>query len=97
MLFALFRAKSCAICLMSRFTTKFNKPKNEGVDDETGEPLVQRKDDTEDTVRNRLEIYHEQTEPLVAFYSSRDDAKYSKGEGVGSVDEIKAKVFAALA
>jgi adenylate kinase len=78
----------------------YNPPKQEGLDDITGEKLVQREDDQEDTVRNRLNVYHEQTKPLVAFYSSLtggDAANYSRIEGVGSVDEITRRVFAALA
>jgi adenylate kinase len=78
----------------------YNPPKQEGLDDITGEKLVQREDDQEDTVRNRLNVYHEQTKPLVAFYSSLtggDAPKYSRIEGVGSVDEITRRVFAALA
>jgi adenylate kinases len=47
-----------------------NPPKNEGLDDETGEALIQRDDDKEDTIRNRLHVYHEQTEPLVSFYKN---------------------------
>ena len=77
----------------------YNPPKVEGVDDETGEPLVQREDDKEETVRNRLNVYHEQTKPLVDFYRNLggDDApRYSRVEGVGSVEEITAKVLAAL-
>lgn len=77
----------------------YNPPKVEGVDDETGEPLIQREDDKEETVRNRLNVYHEQTKPLVDFYSNLggDDApRYSRVEGVGSVEEITAKVLAAL-
>lgn len=80
----------------------YNPPKEEGVDDVTGDPLVQRSDDTEETVRNRLSVYHEQTEPLVGFYrelaerSPESAPKYSKVEGVGSMDDIRKKVFAAL-
>lgn len=80
----------------------YNPPKSEGVDDATGEPLIQREDDTEETVRKRLKVYHDQTEPLVDFYSnltSQGDEpapKFSKIPGVGDVDEIKAKVFAVL-
>ena len=54
---------------------KYNPPKREGLDDETGEPLIQRDDDKEDTVRKRLTVYHDQTEPLVNFYSD-DSIKY---------------------
>ncbi|WP_269619379.1 adenylate kinase [Zhongshania sp. BJYM1] len=77
----------------------YNPPKQDGVDDITGEALIQREDDQEDTVRNRLKVYHEQTKPLVSFYSSLtgDHApKYSRVEGVGSVTEITQRVLAAL-
>jgi adenylate kinase len=78
----------------------FNPPKEEGVDDVTGEPLVQRADDTEDTVRRRLDVYREQTQPLVAFYTSlakeREGLRYERVLGVGTVDEIREKVIAAL-
>ena len=80
----------------------FNPPKVEGKDDETGEDLIQRDDDREDTVRKRLSVYHEQTEPLVEFYSSwanqggEGAPKYAKVEGVGGVEEIRDRCFAAL-
>ncbi|WP_019529962.1 adenylate kinase [Dasania marina] len=77
----------------------FNPPAQEGVDDETGEVLIQREDDHEDTVRKRLEIYHDQTAPLVAFYQAKSDeigSKYHCVAGVGSVDDIRNKVLAAL-
>lgn len=75
----------------------YNPPKVEGVDDESGEPLIQRQDDSEETVLNRLSIYHDQTEPLVAFYQNLPGgSKYSRVEGVGSVDGIKEKVFEVL-
>ncbi|WP_263322254.1 adenylate kinase [Endozoicomonas sp. Mp262] len=75
----------------------YNPPKEEGKDDVTGEPLVQRDDDQEETVRKRLAVYHEQTAPLVDFYRA-DDVKacYSRIEGIGSVDEIRGKVLEAL-
>ena len=77
-----------------------NAPKVAGKDDETGEELIQRPDDSEETVRKRLALYHEQTKPLVDFYSKLSAAtgspKCSKVEGVGSVEEITAKVLAAL-
>ena len=82
---------------------KFNPPKAEGRDDETGEPLIHRDDDHEDTVRKRLEVYQSQTRPLVAYYSdwaaSGDAAapKYRKISGTGSVDGITARALAALA
>lgn len=79
----------------------YNPPKVEGKDDETGEDLVQRDDDKEETVRHRLEVYHDQTKPLINFYQQMSAAnngtpKYSAIAGVGSVDEITAKVLAAL-
>lgn len=76
---------------------EYNPPKNKGVDDETGEALVQRKDDQEETVRKRLEIYHDQTEPLIEFYSKLAGPEFIKIAGVGGLDEIKEKVFSALA
>ena len=84
------------------YHVKFNPPKVEGKDDVTGEDLVQRDDDKEETVRKRLEIYHSQTKPLVDFYSNwsaTGDAsapKVRKVSGVGSVDGITAGVFEAL-
>jgi adenylate kinase len=84
------------------YHVRFNPPKVEGVDDLTGEPLVQRKDDEEDTVRKRLVTYHEQTEPLVAYYSgwsATGDAqapRYRKISGTGSVEEITARALEAL-
>lgn len=78
-----------------------NPPKVAGKDDETGEDLIQREDDKEDTVRHRLSVYHSQTKPLVAFYQDlaavNGKPKYSAIEGVGSVEQITAKVLAALA
>ncbi len=81
------------------YHVEHNPPKQSGVDDETGEPLVQRDDDQEDTVRNRLKIYHSQTSPLIKFYQSMKGDKvpaYHRVDGVGTVDEIRDKVFAAL-
>lgn len=80
----------------------YNPPKVEGKDDETGEDLVQRDDDKEETVRHRLEVYHSQTKPLIDFYQQMSAAnngtpKYSAIAGVGSVNEITDKVMAALA
>jgi adenylate kinase len=80
----------------------FNPPKLEGKDDVTGEPLVQRDDDKEETVRKRLEVYHDQTEPLIGYYQKWENsgeagaAKYIKIEGVGKVDEIRAQIFSCL-
>ena len=84
------------------YHVKFNPPKASGKDDATGEPLVQRDDDREETVRKRLEVYHSQTRPLVDYYgrwASNGDArapKYRKISGQGSVEEITRRVFAAL-
>ncbi len=80
----------------------FNPPKVPGKDDVTGEDLIQRDDDKEETVRKRLDIYHAQTEPLVEYYSkwaATGDAaapKYIKVSGIGKVEEIRDRIFAAL-
>ena len=79
----------------------YNPPKTEGKDDVTGEDLIQREDDQEETVRKRLGVYHEQTKPLVGFYHGLDEAgekeaQYTRIEGVGELDQIKAKVFDVL-
>ncbi len=79
------------------YHTEFNPPKVAGIDDVTGEPLIQRDDDKEETVRKRLNVYHEQTKPLVGYYSAPErQVKLSSIAGVGSVDEITQKVFAVL-
>lgn len=84
------------------YHVKFNPPKLEGKDDLTGEPLIQRDDDLESTVRKRLDVYHSQTKPLVDFYSrwaSSGDAQAPKMctiSGVGAVDEITSRVMQAL-
>ena len=78
------------------YHVEHNPPKQEGLDDETGEALVQREDDKEETVRKRLQVYHDQTAPLVDFYQNLEGPDYSRVEGVGSVDDIREKVFAAL-
>jgi len=81
---------------------KFNPPKVAGKDDLTNEPLIQRDDDKEETVRNRLDVYQKQTRPLVEYYSAwaaQGDAaapRYRKISGLGSVDEIGARALAAL-
>ena len=73
---------------------EFNPPKSQGIDDDTGEPLIQRDDDKEETVRKRLCIYHEQTKPLVGYYSATGrKVKFSSMAGIGTVDEITKKVF----
>jgi adenylate kinase len=84
------------------YHVKYNPPKVEGKDDVTGEPLVQRDDDREETVRKRLEVYHAQTKPLVEYYSewaaSGDPKapKVRKISGLGAVDGITAAAFDAL-
>ena len=81
----------------------FNPPKVEGKDDVTGEALIQRDDDQAETVRKRLAVYHDQTEPLIDYYTtwaaSGDGAapKYVKVAGVGKVEEIRERIFAGLA
>ena len=80
----------------------FNPPQEEGKDDETGEPLIQRDDDKEETVRKRLDVYHAQTEPLVGYYKDWEKSgesaapKYIRIDGVGKVDEIRDQIYAAL-
>jgi len=80
----------------------FNPPKVAGKDDSTGEELVQRDDDKEATVKKRLEVYHSQTKPLVAYYSdwarsgAADAPRYVKIAGVGSMESIRDRIFAAL-
>ncbi len=80
----------------------FNPPKVEGKDDVTGEDLIQREDDQEETVRKRLEVYHQQTEPLIQFYSEwagSGDAKapkYIRVNGIGKVEEIRDQIFQQL-
>ena len=81
------------------YHVKYNPPQQAGVDDETGEALIQRDDDTEETVCKRLEIYYSQTSPLIDFYQdmSGDDAPgYHRIEGVGGVEDIRDAVFASL-
>ena len=80
----------------------FNPPKVAGRDDVTGEPLIQRDDDKEETVRKRLSVYHSQTKPLIDYYAKRSATgakgapRHRKVSGVGSLDEIKTAVFSAL-
>jgi adenylate kinase len=81
---------------------KYNPPKVDGVDDVTGEPLIQREDDKEETVRKRLQVYQSQTRPLVDYYSAwaaTGDAhapRYRRISGTGTVDEITGRASAAL-
>jgi len=84
------------------YHVKFNPPKVDGIDDVTGEPLIQRDDDKEETVRTRLDVYSQQTRPLVDYYENWAKASpgvapaYRAISGMGSVDEITARVFEAL-
>lgn len=80
----------------------FNPPKVEGMDDETGEPLMQRVDDHEDTIRHRLSVYHKQTEPLINYYltqakeSSATAPVYIKINGTGPVEDVSERIFSAI-
>ncbi len=80
----------------------FNPPKLEGKDDESGEDLIQREDDKEETVKERLKVYHDQTEPLINYYttwsesSDSDAPKYRKIGGVDTVEEIRDQIKNAL-
>jgi adenylate kinase len=84
------------------YHVSFNPPKMAGVDDETGEPLIQRDDDKEETVRKRLDVYQAQTRPLVDYYAQwakTGDSQapaYRSISGTGSVDDITARALAAL-
>jgi len=84
------------------YHVKFNPPKTEGVDDVTGEPLVQRDDDKEDTVKKRLDVYHNQTEVLLGYYDKWAQSglpgapKYRKISGVGPVEQVREAAFGAL-
>ena len=78
-----------------------NPPQTEGVDDISGEPLVQREDDREQTVRNRLSVYHSQTEPLVKFYrdlaaEGQQSPVFKSVDGLGLLDEVQARIVSLL-
>jgi len=74
----------------------YNPPSEEGRDDQTGEALVQRDDDREETVRKRLSVYHEQTRPLVDFYRELSSVHYHRLEGVGAVEDIAAQIMSII-
>jgi adenylate kinase len=80
----------------------YNPPKRDSVDDVTGEPLIQRDDDREEVVRDRLSVYHEQTEPLIHFYGSWAKSNAAEAptltriSGIGTVEEIRDKIIQAL-
>ena len=79
---------------------KHNPPKKENTDDETGEPLIQRADDNEETVKKRLEIYHEQTSPLIDFYKKaaqiENGNKYVEINGIGEILSIQEQIISSL-
>jgi len=84
------------------YHVEFNPPKIEGVDDITGEALIQRDDDKEETVKKRLMVYHEQTEPLVDYYSNWANSseanapRYIKIAGIGTVEEIRDQILSSI-
>jgi adenylate kinase len=78
------------------YHVRFNPPKVQDRDDATGEPLVLREDDREQTVKKRLDVYRAQTRPLIDYYSRLGAAKYRRISGRGSVDEVKKRALAAL-
>ena len=84
------------------YHVKFNPPKVAGMDDVTGEPLIQRDDDKEETVKKRLEVYQSLTRPLVDYYSqwaatgAAEAPRYARVNGTGSVEEITSRVMGAL-
>lgn len=84
------------------YHVEHNPPKVDGQDDVTGEPLVQREDDQEDTVRKRLQVYHEQTRPLIEYYgrlAAGGDAaapRYVAVDGLGDVQHVKQRILAEL-
>ena len=84
------------------YHVRFNPPVMEGIDDVTGEPLVQRDDDREATVRHRLAVYHEQTEPIIQYYRQwreeepRLAPKVVRVDGIGSLEDVRERAFAAL-
>jgi len=82
------------------YHVEFNRPQVSGKDDQTGEDLIQRDDDAEDTVRERLRVYHEQTKPLVGYYREQvarlQEMKFDQVIGIGDVKDIRAKIAVAL-
>ena len=78
------------------YHVEYNPPKQAGVDDQTGEALIQRDDDSEQTVRNRLGVYHDQTRPLVNFYRELEGVEYHQLDGVGAVNDITRHIMSVL-
>tara|TARA_Y100000588_G_scaffold355109_1_gene410023 strand:+ start:47 stop:715 length:669 start_codon:yes stop_codon:yes gene_type:complete len=85
------------------YHVEFNPPQVDGVDDDTGEPLIQRDDDKEQTVKRRLEVYHDQTEPLISYYTRWNESdpskapKYIRVDGLQSVDQVRNNIIEQLA
>lgn len=79
------------------YHVSYNPPQQEGIDDVTGEPLQQRPDDTEATVRERLSVYAEQTQPLIAYYQGQDGIRYVEIDGQGEVSAIQDAIAQGLA
>jgi adenylate kinase len=79
------------------YHVEYNPPKSSGLDDVTQEPLIQREDDQERTIRKRLKVYHKETEPLVSFYEDLSETKLNRIPGVGSVDQISGLISDVLA
>ena len=78
---------------------EFNPPENDGLDDVTVEPLIQRDDDKPETVKNRLEVYWEQTNPLIVYYRSKSvqtDLKYIEIDGSKTMEKVSSQIHAAL-
>ena len=78
------------------YHTKYNPPKEPGVDDVTGEPIIQREDDKPEVVKDRLSTYHAQTEQLVNFYSDQQAVEFNRVDGTQPIDEVKSQVQAIL-
>jgi len=81
------------------YHVEYNPPKKAGFDDVTGEELIQREDDKEETVRERLSVYREQTQPLIGYYSDKannSNLRYVKVNGLGAVDEIQSEIVNGL-
>jgi adenylate kinase len=81
------------------YHVKFNPPKNQGKDDETGEELIQRDDDKEGTVRDRLAVYRRQTLPLVEYYEDKakgGSLRFARVDGRGAVNDVQSRMLAAL-
>jgi adenylate kinase len=94
--------RRCHVASGRTYHLKYNPPKDDERDDVTGEPLIQREDDREDTVKKRLAVYHAQTEPLIAYYAQwaatgeSRAPKFRKVDGLGTVEAIRDAAFAAL-